>query len=86
MIRRDAEQLLRCDGDFLVRESQQPGQFVLTGMQVMAASDWPVLTILTSHWSTGQREEASAPGGSRGGGQVRNFVLPEMFFIKSLLD
>jgi len=32
--RRDAEQLLRCDGDFLVRESQQSaGQYVLTGMQ-----------------------------------------------------
>ena len=40
LIRKDAEQLLRCDGDFLVRESQQPGQFVLTGMQVTAASDW----------------------------------------------
>ena len=31
----EAEQLLRQDGDFLVRESHQtPGQFVLTGMQV----------------------------------------------------
>ena len=35
LIRKDAEQLLRYDGDFLVRESQQPGQFVLTGMQVL---------------------------------------------------
>ena len=75
MIRRDAEQLLRCDGDFLVRESQQPGQFVLTGMQVRAASDWPVLTRLTAYWFTGKREEASAPGGSRGGGQVRKLTL-----------
>jgi len=34
--RKDAEQLLRYDGDFLVRESQQtPGQYVLTGMQGM---------------------------------------------------
>ena len=64
-----------------MRESQQPGQFVLTGMQVMAASDWPVPTILTSDWSTGQREEASTSCGSRGGGQVRNFVLPQMFYI-----
>ena len=32
--RLEAEQLLRQDGDFLVRESHQtPGQFVLTGMQ-----------------------------------------------------
>jgi len=32
--RKDAEQLLRNDGDFLVRESQgSPGQYVLTGMQ-----------------------------------------------------
>jgi len=35
--RKEAEQLLRQDGDFLVRESQQPGpgpgQYVLTGMQ-----------------------------------------------------
>jgi len=32
--RKDAEQLLRHDGDFLVRESQgSPGQYVLTGMQ-----------------------------------------------------
>jgi len=34
--RKDAEQLLRQDGDFLVRESlQTPGQYVLTGMQGM---------------------------------------------------
>ena len=39
------------------------------------------LTILTSHWFTGQREEAPTSGGSRGGGQVRNFVLPQMFYI-----
>merc|ERR1711997_753899 len=32
--RKDAEQLLIDDGDFLVRESQgSPGQYVLTGMQ-----------------------------------------------------
>ncbi len=32
--RQDAENLLRNDGDFLVRESQaSPGQYVLTGMQ-----------------------------------------------------
>lgn len=32
--RKDAEELLRRDGDFLVRESQgSPGQYVLTGMQ-----------------------------------------------------
>ena len=32
--RRDAEELLVKDGDFLVRESQgSPGQYVLTGMQ-----------------------------------------------------
>ena len=73
-IRRDAEQLLRYDGDFLVRESQQPGQFVLTGMQVMEACDWLVLIILTSHWSSGQWEEASATCGSRGSCQVRNFL------------
>ena len=36
IFRKDAEQLLRYDGDFLVRESQQtPGQYVLTGMQGM---------------------------------------------------
>ena len=73
-IRRDAEQLLRYDGDFLVRESQQPGQFVLTGMQVMEACDWLVLIILTSHWSSGQWEEASATCGSRGSCQVRNLL------------
>ena len=28
-VRKDAEQLLRYDGDFLVRESQQPGQYVI---------------------------------------------------------
>ena len=32
LFRKDAEQLLRQDGDFLVRESlQTPGQYVLTG-------------------------------------------------------
>jgi SHC-transforming protein 1 len=34
IFRKDAESLLRYDGDFLVRESQgSVGQYVLTGMQ-----------------------------------------------------